>query len=127
MYSLVVIINKYINYFDQFKYHKICDTMKECESVLVDFISGHVKDLNIDFPLDLEDFNTIWFDNNRVEADSFTYLIIPLNKSSITYNWNEPWNLNDVYDLLLDNIHKIELENQIHTSNQNSNSDDEDN
>jgi hypothetical protein len=101
--------------------------MKECESVLVDFISGHVKDLNIDFPLDLEDFNTIWFDNNRVEADSFTYLIIPLNKSSITYNWNEPWNLNDVYDLLLDNIHKIELENQIHTSNQNSNSDDEDN
>jgi hypothetical protein len=57
---------------------------------------AHFTPLNIDFPLELTEFENIWFNQTYVSADAFTYKIFQNNA------WSEPWSQQDIYDDVLE-------------------------
>lgn len=111
MFQIIIIINNFFPYIKQFKTVEYYNTIDECKEYLINYISDNFKTLNIDFPLTLEEFEYIWFDNNRAEADAFLYTIIPLNENRDNYklSWNEPWTLDEVYSLILDKMYIDEV------------------
>ena len=122
MYSIIIIVNKNINYFSQFKIIKSCETLEDCQSELINFVVSHFKTLNIDFPDNLDDFNVIWFDNNRTEADSFTYMIIDYNNTHF-YQWNEPWSIDFIYEKILESIQELDIKEVLKELEYDSNDD----
>lgn len=122
MYSIIIIVNKNINYFSQFKIIKSFETLEDCQSELINFVVSHFKTLNIDFPDNLDDFNVIWFDNNRTEADSFTYMIIDYNNTHF-YQWNEPWSIDFIYEKILESIQELDIKEVLKELEYDSNDD----
>lgn len=94
--GLIVTINKYKTYFASIQTYIVCDNIEDAYTELVKYIVAHFTPLNIDFPLELDEFENIWFNQTYVFADAFTYKIFQNN------SWTEPWNRQDIYDDVLE-------------------------
>lgn len=94
--GLTVTINKYKTYFASIQTSIVCDNIDDAYTELVKYIVAHFTPLNIDFPLELDEFENIWFNQTYVSADAFTYKIFHNN------SWTEPWSRQDIYDDVLE-------------------------
>ena len=62
--------------------------------------------LQIDFPQDYEEFQLLWFKSHYFKGDVFTYFLHNGNK------FIEPWERQDIYEIVLDFMQKVDEENQ---------------
>ena len=90
--GLIVTINKYKTYFSSIQTSIVCDSIDDAYTELIKYIVAHLTPLYIDFPLELVDFENIWFNQTYVNADAFTYKLFHNNK------WEEPWTQQEIYD-----------------------------
>lgn len=103
--GLIVTINKYDSYYESAQYNCVCDSLDATRVKLIDYICYHFKDLNIDFPLELDDFQNIWFNQTYVKADAFRYKVFHNDK------WDEPWEYQDIYSDVMEQLITIESTN----------------
>jgi hypothetical protein len=124
-YGLIVIINKYDNYFETIKETFVCTNLDDCKEKLINYLALEFNKLTIDFPLELNDFEYIWFKHNYTKSNVFSYTIF----NSEIIKWEEPWELQDLYYEVIEKIHEIEIADGIDFTKlyAESNLDDEDN
>jgi hypothetical protein len=107
--GLIVTINRFVNYSGH-KYFKaktvttMCKTLEDAHSELVRYLCSQFKDLNIDFPIDINEFELLWFDREYIETHAFTYKVFN-NK------WMEPWEMEDIYSDVMDLMFDTESKN----------------
>ncbi len=94
--GLIVTVNKYKNHFASSQSTVLCDTVDEARLELIKFMVAHLSLLNIDFPLDYDDFANIWFHQTYVMAEVFNYKVFTNN------TWQEPWTHQEIYDDVLE-------------------------
>jgi hypothetical protein len=101
--GLIVFINKYNIYFETINTSYLCDSIDDAKSKLIEALLREFSCKNIDYPLELIDFEYYWFNNKYVNADSFYY------KLFIDGNWTEPWERQEIYSDVLEKM--LEQEN----------------
>ena len=66
----------------------------------------------IDYPSDIDDYSTIFWNNEySMDNNFFDYQNFYQNK------WIKPWELQDIYEKVLDIIHQVDIQNSIYNSN----------
>jgi hypothetical protein len=87
--------------------HKyVCDTLDNCYIEIIECLTNEINKLTIDFPLELDKFEYIWFNQTYTTNNFFSY--------SIFYNdvWlEEKWSAEEVYDEIITKIFEIENNN----------------
>ena len=116
--GLIITINK-INESVQTTF--ICSTLDECYIELIKHISTIFNRLHIDFPINLEDFEYIWFEQNYTKNNSFEYSIFENNA------WINPWTFEDIYSDVLIKIEELEVSNKTNMELESDESDNEKN
>lgn len=85
-----------------------CDTIEECKGKLLVNIKNKIFK-NIDYPQHLEDFTTLyWYNDNFMDNHIFDYKIFYNNE------WSQPWELQELYDDVIDIIHQVDIQNSIY-------------
>jgi len=100
--GLIVNINKYKHYFETSNATFVCDTFDNIKEKLINHLVLHFGNLNIDYPMDLTDFEYIWFNQNYVNTNAFSYFIF--SQSDQSAKWSQPWELQEIYDDFLDKM-----------------------
>jgi hypothetical protein len=104
MFGLIIIINTRIDILENtFE----CTNLDEAQKKLVNCLALEFNKLNINFPIELTDFECEWFDRNYMKANAFYYNIFDSNES----RWIKPWSLEDIYELILEEIQILEINN----------------
>lgn len=86
----------------------IFENVDECLNKIIVTVKDHINKKNIDFPSDLDEFTNIhWYDNNVMNNELFDYNIF------INDEWTQPWSLQEIYDNVIEIIHKIDIQNAI--------------
>ena len=67
-------------------------------------LAKHFSKLDIDFPQDYDEFQLLWFKSQYFKGDVFTYFLHNGNK------FIEPWDRQDIYEIVLDFMQKIDEE-----------------
>jgi hypothetical protein len=104
-FGLVITINKYSTYFETHTIYNIYDSLENAKQSLIDIIFSNFKNITIDYPTDLIDFEYQWFKEQYVKTNVFVYKI---------YNndtWSEPWESQDIYEDVLEKIQDYENKN----------------
>lgn len=96
--GLFIIINKFTHYFETIHHTTTGTTLDNIKEQLINYLAKQFNSLNIDFPLELCDFEYIWFKQQYVLCNAFNYKIFYQN------NWIEPWELEDIYTDVLDKM-----------------------
>ena len=105
MIGLIITINKYNNCFSHDTVTFNLNTIDDVKDKLISTLVDAFKELNIDFPLELSDFEYIWFDSQYTKLPIFMYKI---------YNnlWLENiWDEQDIYTDVLSKMHELEISN----------------
>ena len=103
--ALSLTINKYNNHFESKPYFLTFETLEQSRTELINILVTHFKKLHINYPQDLVDFEYELFNHQYVKADSFVYQIYHNDR------WSEPWESQDIYDDVIEQIIKEESEN----------------
>jgi len=103
--GLFLTVNKFSNYFESRTYTEVSENLDELKDKLIKILVDNFKQINIDFPDNLVDFEYHWFKQQYVKANSFTYKVFSDNK------WNEPWDLDELYDDVLLKLEEYEIAN----------------
>ncbi len=103
--GLIITINRFSTYFESNTYTSEFDNIDEAKVKLISTLVENFKYINIDFPNNLVDFEYLWFKEQYVKANSFTYKIFTNNK------WLEPWEYDDIYDDVLVKLEEYEILN----------------
>lgn len=96
--GLVVNVNKFNHNFDVSNITLVCDSMDDVKEKLINYLILQLGNLDIDYPMDLTEFENIWFKENYVNTNAFSYFIFQNNK------WVQPWDLQEIYDDFLDKM-----------------------
>lgn len=99
--GLSITFIKYCNHFKIFNEYLICDDIDQAKEKLIDYIVKQIQYKNIDFPLDFDNFEYIWLDNNYIDGNMINYKIFIENK------WIEPWDLQEIYSDVLNKIEEL--------------------
>ena len=97
----------------------ICSTLNECYIELINHIAKIFNILYIDFPINLEDFEYIWFKQEYTKNNSFVYSVFENNK------WINPWTYEDIYSDVLTKMEALEIANKTNMELDSDESDDE--
>jgi hypothetical protein len=101
--GLIITINKFKRYFETQQTTLVCETIEEAREKLLEYLSKELECLNIDYPLDLTDFEHYWFGQQYINTNAFYY------KLFMEGSWHEPWDQQEIYSDVLDRIEKNDL------------------
>ena len=104
-FALTITLNKFTKYFESINKTFTCSDLEVTKSVLINFIASHINHLTIDYPLTLEEFEYIWFDEQYVKCNLFSYNVFNVQ----TNEWINPWSLDEIYEDTLAYLHAKEL------------------
>lgn len=96
--GLVVNIFKFNHNFDTSNATFVCESLEDVKKNLINYLISQLGNLNIDYPMDLTEFENIWFKQNYVNTNAFNYFVFHDNK------WSQPWELHEIYDEFLDKM-----------------------
>lgn len=102
MIGLIITINGYNKHFYSFTNTFLCENLEKSKEQLIKYLANEFNKLDIDFPKDIYEFENIWFDNQYVKTTIFNYKLFLDNK------WEEPWEYENLYYDILDEIINIE-------------------
>jgi hypothetical protein len=89
----------------------ICQNLDECENKLIVSLKNNIFS-NIDYPMDIDDYATLfWYNNDSMDNDFFDYNIFYEN------NWVKPWKQQEIYEKVIDIIHTVDVQNSIYDPN----------
>jgi hypothetical protein len=103
--GLIITINKFTTYFESNSYTTLHEDINDTRTKLVQTLFENFKYINIDFPNNLVDFEYLWFKQQYVNVNSFTYKVFSDNR------WSEPWDCDDIYDDVLVKLEEYEIKN----------------
>jgi hypothetical protein len=103
--GLSLTVNKFTTYFESIPYFLICETLENARTEMVNILVTHYKKFHINYPHDLSDFEYQLFNQQYVKADAFVYKIYQNDR------WEEPWDTQDIYDDVIENIVNEEIKN----------------
>ena len=103
-FGLIVTINGFNKSFYNYNKTFICNNLNDAKNKLVNYLALELNKLNIDYPLNFEDLDRYWFNDEYVKAQIFSYQLF--NNS----NWSEPWDYQDLYDEILEIMNNYEIE-----------------
>ena len=85
----------------------IFESLDECLNKIIITVKDHINK-KIDFPNDLDEFTNIhWYENNVMNNEVFDYYIF------INDEWKQPWTLQEIYDDVIEIIHKNDIQTAI--------------
>ncbi len=85
----------------------IFENLDECLNKIIITVKDHINK-KIDFPSDLDEFTNIhWYENNVMNNEVFDYYIF------INDEWKQPWSLQEIYEDVVDIIHKNDIQSAI--------------
>jgi hypothetical protein len=96
--GLIITINKFKHYWETSQTTMLCESMDKAKDKLVDHLAKEFSNLNIDYPLELSDFEYHWFGQQYVKSNAFNY------KLFMEGVWHEPWEHQDIYSDVLDKM-----------------------
>ena len=96
--GLSITFIKYTKRFEILNEYLICDNIDQAKEKIIDYIVKQIQYINIDFPLEFENFEYIWFENNYINTNMINY------KLFINNDWIEPWDLQELYTDVLDKL-----------------------
>jgi len=99
-YACYIIINKYTKYFISNETNFISDSLENTKNQIIKIIANEFKDIHIDYPIELDDFEYKWFGEQYINSSSFYYKIFDSNFNK----WIEPWNKQEIYSDVIDFI-----------------------
>lgn len=102
--GLIVTVNKFKYYFETEQQTWVCDSVEEAKKLLVKHLASLFSSLSIDYPLELSEFEYIWFGKQYVNTNAFNYKVFIGDK------WIEPWEQEDIYSDVLDEM--LDTENE---------------
>jgi len=105
LFNLTVCITEYKQCFNIHNYYTTYKTIDDAKQGLIEIIFNKIKMLNIDFPLCFDHFENIWFQDQSINSNMFSYKIVQDDK------WIEPWSHHEIYLDVLDKIELYENEN----------------
>ena len=105
--GLIITTNRFNNYFESKTYPIICDSIESAKNELINTLVKEFKNLKIDFPDDLNDFEHVVFNEQYVKSNAFTYKVFDNN------TWSEPWEPNEIYTDVLDKMLEEENKEQV--------------
>jgi len=105
--GLVVYLVKFKTYFETEIKTFNCLNLTDAKKKLVRYLADSFQHLSIDFPDDLLDFEYIWFQQQYVKSSAFNYKVFYESK------WVEPWDNQQIYADVLEQIIKTEINNDI--------------
>ena len=103
--GLSLTINKFTTYFESIAHFLMFDSLDNARSELINILVTHYKKLYINYPQELINFEYEIFSHQYVKADTFVYKIFQNDR------WEEPWDTQDIYDDVLEQIIKEESTN----------------
>ena len=93
------------------KYEKLtfsCENLEECKNKLIVNFKNNILN-KVDYPEDLDDFSSLfWYNEYNMDNNLFDYEIFIDNK------WSKPWTLQELYEQVIDIIHKVDIQNSIY-------------
>jgi len=110
--GLSITFIKYNNHFKILNEYLVCDNIEEAREKLIDYFIKQIKDINIDFPLEFDDFEYIWLDNNYIDGNMINYKIFIKNE------WIEPWELQEIYSDVLNKLDELYTSVLTHLQNE---------
>lgn len=97
----------------------VCKSLEECENKLIINLKNNIY-ANIDYPTDIDDYSTLfWYNDHSMDNHFFDYQIFYEDK------WIKPWELQDIYEKVINIIHIVDIQNSIYDSNNYYDNDDE--
>jgi hypothetical protein len=75
--------------------------LDSCKKLLIEYLASLLKNMNIDFPEYLFDFEYIWFQESFMETSFFSYDV----------DNEEPWEYQEIYEEVLDRLLAFEHAN----------------
>lgn len=85
----------------------IFDNLDECLNKIIITVKDHINK-KINYPADLDEFTNIhWYENNVMNNEVFDYYIF------INNVWKQPWTLQEIYEDVVDIIHKNDIQTAI--------------
>ena len=75
--------------------------LDNCKKLLIEYLASLLKNINIDFPDDILDFEYIWFQQTFMESSFFSYNV----------DSEEPWEYQDIYEEVLEKLLDFEHKN----------------
>ena len=85
----------------------IFDNLDECLNKIIITVKDHINK-KINYPVDLDEFTNIhWYENNVMNNEVFDYYIF------INNEWKQPWTLQEIYEDVVDIIHKNDIQTAI--------------
>jgi hypothetical protein len=75
--------------------------LDSCKKLLIEYLASLLKNINIDFPDDILDFEYIWFQQTFMESSFFSYDV----------DNEEPWEYQEIYEEVLEKLLQIEHAN----------------
>jgi len=103
--GLSLTINKFTTYFESIPHFLLFDTLDDARKELINILVTHYKKFNINYPPILIDFEHEVFSQQYVKAETFVYKIFQNDR------WEEPWEPQDIYDDVIEQIIKEESDN----------------
>jgi len=86
----------------------VCKSLDECENKLIVNLKNNINS-NIDFPVDVDDYSTLFWNNEySMDNNFFDYQIFYKDK------WIKPWELQDIYEKVINIIHNVDIQNSIY-------------
>jgi len=93
------------------KYEKLtfsCKNLEECKNKLIVNFKNNILN-KVDYPEDLDIFSSLfWYNDYNMDNNLFDYEIFIDNK------WTQPWTLQELYEQVIDIIHKVDIQDSIY-------------
>jgi len=89
---------KFKNNFDVTTKNFICDNLDDAKNKLIDYLVSEFEHLKLNFPLEFTDFEYLWLNQQYISCDMLNY------KLFINNQWEEPWDLQDIYSDVIDKL-----------------------
>ena len=86
----------------------VCNTLEECQNKLIITLKNLI-DKKIDFPVDVDDFESIyWYNEASMSNEFYDYSIFYDGK------WSKPWTIQELYETVTNIIHQVDIQNSIY-------------
>ena len=85
-----------------------CNTIEECKNKLIINLKNIIY-RQIDYPDNVDDFIiNYWYNESSMDNDFFDYMLF------IDNNWSKPWTIQELYEIVIDIINKVDIQNSIY-------------
>jgi hypothetical protein len=100
----IIITKPKYNKYETFNF--ICNDLEECKNKIIVTVKNIIF-ATIDYPLDITEFELLWYSDNYMDNRVFDYNIFQNNE------WIKPWSDQELYESILELIYTIDVQDSL--------------